>query len=67
MGCGDEGWDDQVVICADPTPAYTGDKWPGRLVDAETAWSAVVAATRAGSRVTAGLTQGLGRPVCPGR
>lgn len=67
VGCGDEGWDDQVVICADLTPDYNGPKWPESLVRAEGAWGEVVAAVRESSRVTAGVAQGLGRSICPGR
>ena len=67
VGCGDEGWDDQVVICADLTPAYSETKWGGSLASAEAAWAEVVDTVRKHSRVTAGLAQGLGRSVCPGR
>ena len=65
VGCGDEGWDDQVVICAEPDLAYAKPDLPRKLRDGEAAWSRVVDSVRAHGRVTDGLAQGLGRPVCP--
>jgi hypothetical protein len=65
VGCGDEGWDDQVVICADPDPAYGSDDPSQALIDADRAWAFVAGAVRRSGRVTEGLAQGLGRVVCP--
>jgi len=64
-GCGDQGWDDQVAICATPDARYDQPAWPVALEAAESAWAAFGAATRAQGRITDGIAQGLGRPVCP--
>jgi hypothetical protein len=65
VGCSDEGWDDQVVICASPDPIYDSEVLPPETVASETAWRGVVQATRQSGRITGGIAQGLGQPLCP--
>ena len=65
VGCGDQGWDDQAVICADPDPRYSMDTMSAVIMAQEGAWASLRSRVRKTGRISQGLEVGLGRAVCP--
>ena len=63
-GCDAMGHDDQVAICADPSPGW-GRHEPA-LVRQEARWQRLLAVARTSGRMDAFLDEALGRRSCPG-